>query len=371
MTVQQMPILYKEDSTGRKRFWFIEYEDDRYRMVSGLDKPVRTEWTVCQPKNVGRSNATTGKEQRRLEVSACYEKKRKEGYAEEGKAPVVKAEPMLAQDYHKRRDKIDWSRTKVFSQPKLDGIRCLATVDGLFTRRGERIVSCPHIEEQLMEVRRKFPIGPHMVFDGELYNHNLRDDFNSIASLVRRQKCSEEQLAQTAEVVQYHIYDASGSDFVFGDRWNLLYTFLGFDLEFDALELVQTERAETPEALDYIYADYLGQGYEGQMVRLDHRYEHKRSAHLLKRKEFLEEEFVVASIDEGVGNRSGMAGRVTLLLKDGRTFGAGIKGGTALNRELLENAEAYVGQEATVRFQNYTPDGIPRFPVVKDIGRRD
>lgn len=364
------PFLYKQDVRGSRRAWYMERCGARYRMVSGTDGGALTssQWTRAEGKNAGRANATTPEEQAKSEVAAAYEKKRKEGYAAEGEEPRALVKPMLAQNYEDRRDKIDWGRNRVYSQPKLDGIRCLATADGLFTRRGERIVSCPHLEEAVRRLRAEMPVGPHVVLDGELYNHKLRDDFNEIASMVRRQSCSAKQLARTAELVQFHVYDAAGSDFAFGDRVRLLQTFLG-DLGDPRLVAVETLAAAHREALDTIYADYLSRGYEGQMVRLDWVYEHKRSAGLLKRKEFMDEEFEVVSIDEGQGNRSGMAGRVTLRLPDGRTFGAGIAGGTRLNRLLFETAEEYLGTMATVRFQNYTPDGVPRFPVVRDMDR--
>jgi len=54
--------------------------------------------------------------------------------------------PMLA---HKLNEsKIDWSKP-VYMQPKLDGVRCLFTKDGAFSRTGKQFMNVQHIEKML------------------------------------------------------------------------------------------------------------------------------------------------------------------------------------------------------------------------------
>ena len=53
-----------------------------------------------------------------------------------------------------------------------------------FTRNGKQIDSIPHILESLKDFFKK---NPYAILDGELYNHDLRDNFNKITSLVRKQ----------------------------------------------------------------------------------------------------------------------------------------------------------------------------------------
>ena len=101
-------------------------------------------------------------------------------------------------------------------------------------------------------------------------------------------------------------------------------------------------------------------GYEGSMLRKDAPYEQKRSKTLLKRKDFKDAEFECVRIEEGLGNWAGLAKRVVCRLPDGREFGAGIRGTQARAKELLNETH----KQVTVRFFDYTPDGIPRFPVV-------
>jgi ATP-dependent DNA ligase len=107
-------------------------------------------------------------------------------------------------------------------------------------------------------------------------------------------------------------------------------------------------------------------GYEGQMVRQDGTYENKRSKNLLKRKEFITEEYEVVSVEVGQGNWDGYAKRFVLKLPNGNQFGSGVRGNQAQLKELWE-AEVKPTW-ATLRYFEMTPDGVPRFPVVIDYG---
>ena len=71
------------------------------------------------------------------------------------------------------------------------------------------------------------------------------------------------------------------------------------------LVIVETTEVNSREHLDELYADYVEVGYEGQMIRLDAPYENKRSPKLLKRKEFVDEEYEILGYEEGKGNRAG------------------------------------------------------------------
>jgi DNA ligase-1 len=194
-------------------------------------------------------------------------------------------EPMLADKFKGWDDK--WKF--VYSQPKLDGMRCLATKDGLFSRQGKPIVSCPHIIQALQTT---FEVFPDLVLDGELYNHKFRDNFNELISIARQTKLSAEDLAKSAELLEYHVYDMIG-DSRFSDRGDFLLNLPIFRFRnvHPSIKLVTTTQIFSPDELDAEYAELLSMGYEGQMIRFDAPYEQKRSKSLLKRKEFQDEEF--------------------------------------------------------------------------------
>ena len=132
--------------------------------------------------------------------------------------------------------------------------------------------------------------------------------------------------------------------------------------------LVPTDKVESKEHLDELYQGYLANGMEGQMIRKgDSLYEGKRSKNLLKRKEFQDAEFTITSVNEGIGNWAGYAKSVSYTTKDGLAFDTGIKGTQEYCKELLAKADKMVGKQATVRYQNMTPDGVPRFGVTYQI----
>jgi ATP-dependent DNA ligase len=336
------PTLYKRDTKGNIREWRMEIDGARYRTIAGLQggQHVASEWTVATPKNVGRSNETTGEQQAWLEVDAGYTYQLEREYfrtiAEVDTPRFFK--PMLA---HKYEGGLTYP---VYSQPKLDGIRCLASATGLASREGKPITSCPHVAAALEPF---FFEQPDAVLDGELYNHALKDDFNKIVSAVKK--------GGNTNAVQYHVYDFASSKLAFGQRVHQLKSVPYGDV----IVQVPTQLIGGEHQLTTIYGDYLEDGYEGQMVRLDKPYEQKRSKTLLKRKEFLDEEFPLVAIAEGLGNWAGVAKKVICRLPDGREFGAGIRGTRDRAAELLH--ETY--DSVTIRFFALTPDGVPRFPV--------
>jgi hypothetical protein len=64
---------------------------------------------------------------------------------------------------------------------------------------------------------------------------------------------------------------------------------------------------------------------------------------------------------EGVGNRSGTAGRVILKNHDGKPFKSNIKGSHKFLEQFLKDKKKVIGEKATIKFANYTPAGVPRF----------
>lgn len=362
-----MKTLYKIDTKGKTRQWSIEVSGDKYRTISGLidGEKVTSGWTVATPKNVGKSNETTPEQQAILEAEAEVTKKLEQGGYFEDIVDIHKEtyfQPMLASTYE---DIKNFNPAGVYSQPKLDGIRCVTTKAGMFSRNGKEFVSCPHIQEALVDL---FNLFPYVVLDGELYNHDLRDNFNEIASLIKRQKTTEASLKETRGKVQYHIYDAyfpNAPDLPFEDRsLNIRKAIFDFT-DNEIIVPVWTQKSFSQEELDADYSRMMENGFEGQMIRIaKSKYENKRSKNLIKRKEFVDKEFPILDIIEGEGNWAGYAKSVLIQLEDGSTCASGIRGNQAFLRDLLLEKDEYLSGEATVRFQNRTPDGKLRFPIV-------
>lgn len=354
------PEIYKRDSKGNIRTWQYEVNGDSWRTIAGLQdgKKVVSGWAVCDP-----ASQATAELQAQFEADAEMKKKLKRDYhlTVEGTAVANYFKPMLAEKYDPAL-----VQEGDLAQPKLDGIRCIASKDGLRTRKGEVISSCPHIIEQLAPVFAKYP---DLILDGELYNHDLKDNFNELASIIRKKTPDEGQIRKAADSIEYHVYDlVDAGDFGAealerNTRLSQILWSAG-----DSIITVPTKVVDTHEEMRAFFRECVSQGYEGAMLRSGNAgYQQKRTKALLKFKEFQTAEFPVDRIEEGVGNWAGYGKRVVARLPDGRTFGAGVKGDQAFCKELLGRDVKI----ATIRFFEYTPDGVPRFPVAIDFDRPD
>ncbi|NBU81612.1 MAG: hypothetical protein EBS55_08195 [Flavobacteriaceae bacterium] len=364
----KLETIYKKTKTGATQEWTIEVVNNKYRTHSGQVGGVITtnEWTICYGKNVGRANATTDKEQAMLEAVAKRTKKLESGYFENIKHIHKQQyfEPMLASKWEDSKDKIEYP---IFSQPKLDGIRCIVTKDGMFSRNGKPIISAPHIRESLDGLFTEYP---DLIFDGELYADKFANDFNKIVSLVKKTKPTDADLKESKKNIQYWIYDLPSEDDTFEIRSQSLYDLFMEWSYFNAHCInVDTDICQSEKEVMEYYEKYVNDGFEGQMLRLDKKYENKRSKSLMKHKSFVDEEYTILDIVEGEGNRTGTAGYMVFETADGKRFKSNVKGTMEETAEMLKNKKKLIGKEATIKYFNLTPDGIPRFPYVINIDR--
>ena len=275
----------------------------------------------------------------------------------------MKIKAMLAHKYNE--DKADYP---AYIQPKLDGVRCLFTKDGAFSRAGNQFMNVEHIEYDLKPVFNRYP---NLILDGELYNHGLKDDFNKIISLVKKKKPTKDDRIEAAQQVQYHMYDvASFPNATYTWRWGFINRLTDSSMVRTSNYLVITE---SKVALDFDEAALLHQknlklGYEGSIYRtLDGYYKGTRSWDLMKFKDFHDAEATIINYEVGKGKREGTLGKFIMEDEDGNVFGCppgkgyNYKGMT----DLLENIHDYIGQVATFTYFQRTPAGSYRHPLFK------
>jgi DNA ligase-1 len=367
-----MKELYKKTSTGAIQYWQISvYEDSNHSSAYiieteygqvGTGSPQTTFDTIYEGKNIGKANETSVCQQAEAEAQAKWEKQKKKGYVEsigDAKADVVDEiieggiVPMLAFTFEKQGHKIKYP---CYVQPKLDGIRCIAVVEGgkctLWSRTRKRINSCPHI---IAEIEKFFK--DDIILDGELYNDDFNDNFEHIVHLVRQ----DEPDAQCTDV-EYHIYDTVNKD-PFKLRTSALENMLENSLP-NYIKLVLTETVDFEDRVPDFFLAYKEMGYEGAMLRNSNGlYANKRSADLIKVKEMQDEEFKVVDIEEGRGKLAGHVGAFVCLTSDGKEFKAKMSGATEKLRDYFKDESLWKNKLLTVQFQDYTSYGIPRFPV--------
>lgn len=357
----QFSILYKKVAKGALLSWRVWTEGSEVHVEYGhVGGSMQHTYSVATPKNLGRTNETTGEQQAEREAQSQWEEKRiRDRYVDDmdrarnGETDQKGGrELMLAHPYPKHRKKM---RFPAYEQPKLDGVRCYSDiqVDGktlLWSRKQEPILTVPHIVEALSALR----VSTALPLDGELYCHGM--PFQQILSIVKRGGTHPD-----FEKIEYHVYDTV-SDAPFSDRIEILRRLAP---QFGGpLRLVETRRVESEEQAYLVFSEFLAARYEGGMIRsADGGYEAGRSSRLLKLKEFEDHEYEVVGITEGNGRLMGHVGAFSCVTHSGNPFEVKMSGETSVLRSMFLDSSKWRGRYMKVRHQGFTGSNVPRFPV--------
>ena len=249
---------------------------------------------------------------------------------------------MLAHKYNP--DKADYP---AYIQPKLDGVRCLFTAKGAFSRTGKQFMNVDHIEQQL---KTFFASNPNTVLDGELYNHELKDDFEKIISLVRKQFPKYWHRKEAAELVQYHVYDVPSMTIA---GYSSRLTYLNSQIYGKGSITWPIMHVPTKVVLDYdeavqAHKQKLKLGYEGSIYRsMDGKYKGTRSWDLMKFKDFEDAEATIVGYEVGKGKRQGTLGKFIMQDDEGITFGCPPGKGYDYKdlADMLNNISHFIGKE--------------------------
>ena len=272
---------------------------------------------------------------------------------------------MLAHKFDKNR--VDFKKDIVYMQPKLDGVRCLFTKDGAFSRTGKQFMNVRHIEEDLQDL---FKACPWIALDGELYNHNLRDDFEKIISLVRKQKPTYEDRSEARVWTQYHVYDYTGRDYMsfeglpYKDRLDNLTC---SDMYTPSVCYVESRRVKSFKAAKDFHTRILKKGYEGSILRTNTPYKHGRSYGLMKFKDFSDAEAEIIGWVEGKGKRRGTIGKFIAADSDGNRFGMPVMDKFKYLQDNFEKMQGWKGKIATFTYFERTKAGSYRHPLFKAL----
>jgi ATP-dependent DNA ligase len=284
---------------------------------------------------------------------------------------MMRKKPMLA--YPVSKKPIDYSKP-TFIQPKLDGVRCVIQANPLdydyyslrivaYSRTGKEWKNIDHILEQLKPFFQKYP---HVILDGELYNHDLRDNFEKIISLVRKTKPTDEDRLEASKKTQFHCYDIIDEELPFDQRIEFVNGTLGF---IRSVDIVDTLIVFDEDEAQSIHRSNLKKGYEGSIVRTNDTYQCKRSHNLRKFKDFQDSEALIVGYEEGKGKRISTLGKFVMRDKEGNQFGC--PPGKGYNYKdltnILNNIHDYIGQVATFTYFERTKAGSYRHPLFKAI----
>lgn len=365
--------LYKTSSKGGLMMWQVGFDGgDHLELTHGyVDGEIRTDRTQVEPKG-GRNIG----DQSLLEARQRYQLKYKEGYRPAGSLdpPIIKG---MKGNVYKEGCIKHWP---VATQAKLNGIRMLAQDDGsgkITTRSwfNNYYYHLGHITDKLSAL---FPYLPaHSTLDGELYNHDL--DFTTLTSAVKTVKTVHPLLSQ----VQYHIFDIFYEGAGGFEERNQLLNNAYSRYEEDMAEreegvqtvfyIIATGRANNHEEVMEQHQKMVEEGFEGIMIKkiagktdaqkAESLYKPgKRCNNILKYKDFHDEEVEVIGVEDAKGTEKGAA---ILLVKDerGNTFPLRMRGTFERRKDWLDNPDGIIGKNVTMRYQELSIYGVPRFPV--------
>ena len=380
MPEKRFPKLYATAaSNGKVKEWetFVQTDEEGHVWTftrhgyQGM-KITETKKETKKGKNIGRSNETTPFEQAVSEAQSKWNKKHdNEGYVEdlshESKISVIF--PMLALDFTKRSHNIVYP---CFTQPKFDGIRCVAFVDPetnkvvLQSRKGKPFVNFKHLEDEITEMK----LSPSICLDGELFSDKI--PFEDITGIVRKENHPDKHK------IQYRIYDCVNRDDLkmpFKDRINKVRS-----CSSTSIIPVLTEEANGEADIHQAHHRYVQDGHEGVIIRnADSPYQiNVRSKDLQKLKHFQDAEYPIVGFHEGTGVDVGTVvwecrykeeNDLTEDDPNDGVFRCRPRGSREKRARWLEEGPEHVKKRSklTVRFQELTNYGCPRFPVGIEI----
>lgn len=356
--------LYKEGANGLL-VWEVSFNGVELVFRRGYEEGVNQYSTR---EVVPKSNRTLG-EQALLEARQRYKEKYLEGYQ-----PGGSTQPSLKKGMKGHPYKNNVKSWPVFTQPKLNGIRMLANCSaGKVSCRSWLNNYYTHLSDISRELSSLFAYLPHgTTVDGELYNHEM--DFTSLCSAVKTVKEVHSDLSK----VEYWIFDV---DYLTEEGHphseervdTLRNAFSKYSEECSPvlLRLVPTEICSSHEEMLERHSKHVKDGYEGIMIkkRANGKEEDKESIYragksnnILKYKEFMDEEAVIVDVVEAEGTEKGAAMMVVRDVR-GNSFPVRMRGSVEQRREWFKNRERVLGKEVTIRYQELSVYGVPRFPV--------
>jgi len=374
---QQFPVLYGEAVNSKMKMWDISVFTinhiptiiTKHGYVDG--KIQINHKTIDIGKNIGKSNYLSPLQNAVNIARSLWVKKKESGYVESHKDIDADVEAdseekdnnknhnpsnmdvpsvMLAHDFNKKENHIKFP---CFVQRKFDGTRCVSIPNvGLFSRNKKKY---PHLEHITQEINM---LPANIILDGELYSESI--SFQEIVGIVKRQSLLKDDIQKQMHIKLF-VYDIINDQPYHKRYQSLIELFQKYN--FKHLVLVHSDTCASKEEMLEKHALYVEQGYEGIMLRNKNGlYKGTRTNDLQKYKQFMDDEYKVVGFEEGNGLEKG----AVIWVCENKykvAFRVRPRGSREMRQEQFINGANYIGKMITVRFQELTNDGLPRFPV--------
>jgi hypothetical protein len=267
----------------------------------------------------------------------------------------------------------------VYCQWKLDGFRCTARIqsDGKVVLTSNSNKQYPWFKNLRKEVF-EFLDGQNYLdgLDCEVYSHRLEDPetgvglddnqrFSTIQSICGMSRTEPHLWEDQICLYVFDLVDISGK-YNQDERFKLLEKL--FERKQKHIIYTETILIHSYEDVVYWHGKFAEKGYEGIILR-DRSLVYKTKARSLKMrkfKHFIDKEYPIVdiSLDKGVDpehfvwvcEAENSKGKI-------KKFKAKPRGTWEQKRIWYENYTDHIGKLLTVKFQEYSEDGIPRFPI--------
>jgi len=238
---------------------------------------------------------------------------------------------------------------------KLDGIRASIFIkDGEFhaiSRTGKSLdIAFTKIFKELDLVKLSQILGDDKMIDGELYIHGM--PLQKISGIVGLKEYTPDRHDQ----LEFWVFDYAGNNDIADIRAKKLNS---IELKGSVIKINEQYDCGSYASLKYWHDKWVLDGYEGLIAR-DAAYEYGygvRDERMIKLKEFQDDEFEI------VGHKLGLRGAedmcFTCKTPDGKTFDPKPIGDKETKLAYIADMPNLIGKMGTVKFFNYTVEGIP------------
>lgn len=243
---------------------------------------------------------------------------------------------MLAKIYHS-----DINIKDYLVSEKLDGVRARWDGEKLISRSGKVFSSPAWFIDKF----------PHIVLDGELWSQ--RGDFEKISAIARKKTPSPEW-----KELKFWIFDLPLEQTQFSVRVEKMKKLVA-KADSHYLKMIMQLSYHSNEELMQNFEKVIAKGGEGLMLHKKSAFYKKgRSNDLLKLKQYLDAEATVIGYKEGKGKFQGIMGSLQVRSDEGVVFfiGSGFS-------DLERKNPPPIGSKISFRYQSFTKNQVPRFPV--------
>lgn len=247
-----------------------------------------------------------------------------------------KPELLLLEKYDSNMSVNGWLMSE-----KLDGVRAYWNGEKLLSRGGKEF----HPPKWFIKDFPPFAI------DGELWSK--RGDFENISSIT-----SQKTPHKDWKNLTYNIFEVPNQQGGLLKRLNVLKNYLAKHPN-AYIKIIPQVTCKDKSHLQKFYHEIIEQGGEGVVLRNgDASYIAKRTKEALKLKPFEDAECKVVGYKKGTGKYSEVIGSLICQLQNGNMLHIG----SGLSDKQRANPPK-IGTIITFKYQGFTKNGIPRFPV--------